>query len=172
MMKSERTHSKKRCSCTNLRYWWVTCVTLSNFCNFSRLVLSTHPLLLYQFCRLVKLLPSSHLFLSTPFLRYLRTLKMYLHHAPNNANLTLILSYARSLRQYTFQTQQASSAIVPFWFGGIETWLGVFSNNNLLPSKPSSLTRLEEGDTEKRTPKSTSITWRRKTLPCNQRIPP
>ncbi len=27
----------------------MTCVILSNFCNFSQLVLSTHPLLLYQF---------------------------------------------------------------------------------------------------------------------------
>ncbi len=35
--------------CSNLRYSRVTCVILSNFCNFSLLILSTYPLLLYQF---------------------------------------------------------------------------------------------------------------------------
>ncbi len=38
--------------CSNLWYSWVTCVIFSNFCNFSQLVLSTHPLLLYQQCYL------------------------------------------------------------------------------------------------------------------------
>ncbi len=34
---------------SNPRYSWVTYFIWSNFCNFSQLVLSTHPLLLYQF---------------------------------------------------------------------------------------------------------------------------
>ncbi len=41
--------------CSNLWYSWVTCVILSNFCNFSRLVLSTHPLLLSNFCHFLTL---------------------------------------------------------------------------------------------------------------------
>ncbi len=35
--------------CSNPRYSWVTYFILSNFCNFSQLVLSTHPLLFYRF---------------------------------------------------------------------------------------------------------------------------
>ncbi len=37
------------CFCSNLRYSWVTCLTSSNFFNFSQLILSTHLLFLYQF---------------------------------------------------------------------------------------------------------------------------
>ncbi len=38
--------------------------------------------------------------------------------------LNLILPCALSLCQYTSLTHQASWAIVPFWVGAIETWLG------------------------------------------------
>ncbi len=43
---------------------------------------------------------------------------MYLPYTPNNTTLNPVLSCVRPLRQYTVSTQQASLAIVPFWFGG------------------------------------------------------
>ncbi len=43
-----------------------------------------------------------------------------------NTTLFLVLSCARPLRQFTFLTHQASLAIVLFWCGGIEAWLGFF----------------------------------------------
>ncbi len=46
-----------------------------------------------------------------------------------NTTLFPVLLCARSLRQYTFLTHQASLAIVPFWLWGVETWLEVFSKN-------------------------------------------
>ncbi len=66
----------------------------------------------------------------SPFVFYsLFTLSTHHINAPavntTNTTLSLVLSCARSLRQYTFLTHQASLVIVPFWFGGIETWLGV-----------------------------------------------
>ncbi len=79
--------------CSNPRYSWVTYFILSNFCNFTQLVLSTHPLLFY------------------PFLSYYQTYVVL-------SNCLGVLSCARSLRQYTFLTHQASLAIVPFWYGG------------------------------------------------------
>ncbi len=45
---------------------------------------------------------------------------MYLHNTPNHTAFTLVTSCARSLRQYNFPTQQASLAIMPFIYGGIE----------------------------------------------------
>ncbi len=88
--------------CSNLQYSWVTSVILSNFCNFSQLVLSAHPLLIYQ------LLPSHQTFvIFSPMVIYLLfTLSTHPINAPavhtTNTTLTLGLLCARSLRQYTF----------------------------------------------------------------------
>ncbi len=41
---------------------------------------------------------------------------LYTHHT--HTTLSPVLSCARSLRQYTFLTNQASLAIVPFWLWG------------------------------------------------------
>ncbi len=136
-------HAEYQYVCSTLRYSWVTCVIFSNFCNFSQLDLSTHPLLLYHclpnYQTSVVLSKLCHLY--TPC--YLFT--CYVIYSPykctccthrTHTTLTLVLSCARSLRQYTILTHQTPFVIVPFWFGGIETWLGVFTKNNLLPSRP------------------------------------
>ncbi len=59
-----------------------------------------------------------------------------------NTTLSPVLSCARSLRQYTFLTHQTSLVIVPFLFGVIKTWLGVFSKNKRYPSHESSFLAL------------------------------
>ncbi len=106
--------------CCNLRCSWVICVSLLNFCNFSQLVLSTHPLLLYQF------LSSYQTFvIFSPFvICSLFTLSTHPINPPDvhisDTTLTPVLSCTRSLRQYTFPTQQTSLAIVRFWCEGIE----------------------------------------------------
>ncbi len=71
-------------TCSNPRHSWVTYFILSNFCNFSQLVLSilsTHPLFVLSnfvtlsiFRRLIKLLSSSRPLLSIHVLRYHLTL--------------------------------------------------------------------------------------------------
>ncbi len=86
-------------SVATLEYLWVICIILSNFCNFSRLILSTHPLVLYQclspyqtfvvlsiFCHLLTL---SYLF---AFFRYLRTLKCTCttHHTHNSLSCLIV----------------------------------------------------------------------------------
>ncbi len=45
---------------------------------------------------------------------------------------TLISTSAKGEKTICLLTHQASWTIVPFWYGGIETW--VFYKNNLLPS--------------------------------------
>ncbi len=53
---------------------------------------------------------------------------MYLHNTPDT-QLFLLPYRAHAL----FLTHQASLAIVPFWYGGIEAWLGVFFKNQCYP---------------------------------------
>ncbi len=118
--------------CSVPRYLWVTYFILSNFCNFSQLVLSTHSLLFYQFWSpyhsVVVLSSFCHL-LTLCYLLTFFTLSTHPINAPavhtTNTTLFPVLSRARSLLQYTFLTYQACLAIVPFWFGGNEIWLGV-----------------------------------------------
>ncbi len=122
-----------KATCSNPRYSWVTYFILSSFCYFSRLVLSTHPLLLYQFLSPYQSFVVLSNFCHFLTLCYLLTFTLSTHpiNAPavhiTNTTLFPVLSCARSLRQYTFLTHQASLAIVPFWCGGIEAWLGVSS---------------------------------------------
>ncbi len=99
------------------------------FCHFSQLVLSTNNLLLYQFLSSYQ---TSVVF--SPFDIYsLFTLFTHPINVPvlhtTNTTPSPVLSCARSLRQYTFLTNQASLAIVPFWYGRIEAWLETFSKN-------------------------------------------
>ncbi len=95
---------------------------------------------LSNFCRLIKLLSSYRTFvIFSPLVIYsFFTLSAHPINAPAEhttiTTLSPVLSCARSLRQYIFLTHQASLVIVPFWYGGIEAWLGVFSKSNLLPS--------------------------------------
>ncbi len=49
-------------TCSNLRRPWITCFILSNSCHFSQLVLSIHPVLLYQLLSSSHPLLSSHLY--------------------------------------------------------------------------------------------------------------
>ncbi len=51
---------------------------------------------------------------------------MHLLYTPHRQQLSPALSCARSLRQYTFLTHQASLAIVPFWLWGDRTLAGGF----------------------------------------------
>ncbi len=118
---------------SNPRYSWVTYFILSNFCNFSQLVLPTHLCSLYQFCHLIYLSMTCQTYvIFSPLVIYsLFTLSSHPINAPavhtTNTTLPPVLLCARSLRPNTFLTHQASLAIVPFWYGGIETWLGVSS---------------------------------------------
>ncbi len=101
--------------CSNPRPSWVTYVILSNFYKFSQLTLSIHPLLLFY-----QLLSSQQTFIIlsnffSPFLIYsLYALSTHPINAPavrtTNTTLTLVLSCAGSLHQYTFLTHQASLA--------------------------------------------------------------
>ncbi len=100
-------------------------LTLCCFVNFSRLI---KPLSSYQYFAIF-----------SPFGIYsLFTLSTHPINAPavhtTNTAFSPVLSCARSLHQYVFLNHQASLAIVPFWYGGIEALLGGFSKNNLLPS--------------------------------------
>ncbi len=83
--------------------------TLCYFINFCRLIKLSSP---YQTFVMV-----SSFVIYSPF-----TLSTNPINAPavqtTNTTLSPVLSRARSLRQYTFLTHQASLAIVPFWFGG------------------------------------------------------
>ncbi len=118
--------------CSNQQYSWVTYFILSNFCNISQLVLSTHPLLNYQFCHLINLSSSYQpsVIFSSFVIYSLFTLSTHPIHAPTvhikNTTLSPVLSCARSLCQYTFLTYQASLAIVPFWLWGDQTVAGGF----------------------------------------------
>ncbi len=113
-------------TCSNQRYSWVTCVILSNFCNFSKLVLSTHPLFLYQF-----LLPYQTFVIFSPLVIYsLLTLSTHPIIAPGvnttNTTLTLVVSSTRSLRQYTFPNSTGVFGHRAILIRGIEAWLGGF----------------------------------------------
>ncbi len=119
--------------CSSRRYSCVTCIILSNFCNFSQFVLSTNPLLLYQF------LSSYQIFVVLSNFCHFLTLVIYspftLSTHPTNepaihtTNTTLfpVLSCAGSLRKFTFLTHPAFLAIVPIWYRGTETWQGGLS---------------------------------------------
>ncbi len=91
--------------CSNLKHPLIVCVNLSNFCHFSPLVVSTHPLLFYRilspyqtfgvvstvfilsnFCHLLTTLSSTHS-VNVPALHTTNTI-----HSP-------VLSSARSLHQ-------------------------------------------------------------------------
>ncbi len=105
-----RWNPLKHSPCSDLQYSWVTCVTLSNFCNISQLILSTHPLLLYQ-----PLSPYQTFFVLSNFCHFLTPcypFSFYVIYAPvvhtANTALSPVLSFARSLRQYTFPTHQVS----------------------------------------------------------------
>ncbi len=95
--------------CSNLRYSWVTCLILSNFYNFSQLVLSTHPLLLYtifvtlsNFCHLIKLLSFSHPLLSIYVLRYLTTYKCtcWTHHKQNAYSRLIVRTISAPIHHF------------------------------------------------------------------------
>ncbi len=123
--------------CSNPGYFWVTYFILSSFCNFYQLILSIRPLLLDQFLSPYQsFVVLSNICYLLP-LCYLLTLHFI--YAPykctcwTQLSTSPVLSCARSLRQYTFLTHQASLAIGPFWYGGIDTWLGDFTKNNMLP---------------------------------------
>ncbi len=104
--------------CSNLRYSWETCIISSNFCNFSQLVLSTHPLLLYQFLspyQTFVILSNFCLFLIPCYLFTLYVIYVPYKctcctHHNHNPHSRLIMR--------TFLTHQASLAIVPIWYGG------------------------------------------------------
>ncbi len=69
--------------CSNL--FGVTCITLSNFCNFSQFVLSTHPVLLYQL-----LSPYHTSVILSNFCHFLTTCYLftfYVSYAPYNCTL-------------------------------------------------------------------------------------
>ncbi len=119
-------------ACSNPRYSWVTYSILSNFCNFSQLVLPTHPLLFYQFLSPYQsfvLLSNACQFLTRCYLFTFYVI-WQLINAPavhtKSTTLALVLSCARSLRQYTFLTSQVSLAVVPFWLWGDRTVAGGF----------------------------------------------
>ncbi len=61
-----------RCLCSNLRYSWVACVILSNFCNFSQLFFIYTPFCYFiTFCHLIKLSSSYQTFvIFSPFVIY------------------------------------------------------------------------------------------------------
>ncbi len=89
-------------ACSNLRYSWVTCVILSNFCKFPQLVLSTHPLLLYQ----TFVVLSNFCHFLTPCYLFIFTSPTHPINAPavhtTSTILSPVLLCARSLRKYTF----------------------------------------------------------------------
>ncbi len=116
----------KHWNCSSPRSPWVTYVIISEVCNFSPLILS---LLFYQ------IMSSYQPFvIFSPFVIYsLFTLSTHPinGHSVHTTNTAVchVLPCAHSLRQYIFLTDQASLAIAPFWYVGIETWLGVFSKS-------------------------------------------
>ncbi len=119
--------------CSNPRYSSVTYFILSNFCNFSQLVLSTHPFLLYQFCYLINLSSSYQSFvIFSPFLIYSLFYGIY---SPYKCTCTTHQTH-NSLPSFIVLTLSAPIylSISPDVFGhrailmwGIEAWLGVSS---------------------------------------------
>ncbi len=89
--------------CSNPRYSWVSYFTLSNFCNFSQLVLSSHPLLLYQFCHLINISSSYQTsVIFSPFVIYsLFILSTHSINAPDvhttNTTLSFLSYHAHAL---------------------------------------------------------------------------
>ncbi len=121
--------------CSNLRYSWVTCVVLSNFCSFSQIVLSAHPLLVFQ-----PLSSYQTFVIFSPFVIYSlfyviwRPINAPAVHTTNTTPAPVV-SCARSLRQYTFLTHQASLAIMPFWLWGDRDMAG----GGVLEEQPDTL---------------------------------
>ncbi len=122
-------------ACSNPRYSWVTYFILSNLCKFAQLVLSTHFLLFYQFWS-----PYQSFVVLSNFCQFLTPcylLTFYVIWQPINAlavhttntTLTLALSCARSLRQYTFRLTRRLWPSCHSDHGGIGPWLGVSSYN-------------------------------------------
>ncbi len=66
---------------------------------------------------------------------------MHLLFVLQKTPLTIVLSCARPLRQYTFPTQQASLAIVPFWYGGSRNgwWVSLRTSNTLYVHSPQAI---------------------------------
>ncbi len=79
----ERTFNEETyCFYSNLRYSWLACIILSNFCNFSQLVLSTHPLLIYQVLSSYKNFAVKNLTNFCHFLTLCYLLTFYVIYAP------------------------------------------------------------------------------------------